>query len=129
MITLSRGAETSFILTSLPENGNPVILDLGDVKEVDEVIVNGRNLGIAWKQPNRIDITAAVRPGGNQLEIAVTNLWNNRIVGDLKTPDQAPVARTNMKGKFNANSPLLPSGLIGPVSLRFPVTATTEIER
>jgi hypothetical protein len=120
---------TGFTLASLPESGNPVILDLGDLKEVAEVTVNGRNLGILWKQPYRIDITAAVRPGGNRLEIAVTNLWNNRIVGDLKTPDQAPVSRTNLKGKFNANSPLLPSGLLGPVSLRFPVTATANIQR
>ena len=111
------------------ENGNPVILDLGDVREVAEVIVNGRSAGIIWKQPNRADITALVRPGENQLEIAVTNLWNNRVVGDLKNPDQPPVTRTNIKNKFNPKSPLLPSGLLGPVNLRFPVTTTARIQR
>jgi hypothetical protein len=115
------------ISASRIEKGGPVILDLGTVKEVAEVTVNGRNLGIAWKQPYLVDITTAVRPGENQLEIAVTNLWNNRIVGDLKNPDQAPISRTNMKARFNANSSLLPSGLLGPVRLRFPVTATTRI--
>jgi hypothetical protein len=110
-------------------DGKQVILDLGDVKEVAEITVNGRNLGIAWKQPYRIDITTAVRPGTNQLEIAVTNLWNNRIVGDLKRPDQAPIARTNLTRKFKPNSPLLPSGLLGPVTLRFPVTTQTRIRK
>jgi hypothetical protein len=109
--------------------GNPVVLDLGEVKEVAEITVNGHKLGIAWKQPNQIDITTAVQPGENRLEIAVTNLWNNRIVGDLKNPEQSPVTRTNLKGKFNAKSPLLPSGLLGPVTLRFPVTVTTRIQK
>ena len=122
--------QTKFTLSaSLAKSGNPVILDLGDVKEVAEVSINGRNAGILWKQPNRADITALVQPGENRLEIAVTNLWNNRIVGDLNNPAQAPVSRTNIKNKFKANSPLLPSGLLGPVSLRFPVTATTRIQR
>jgi alpha-L-rhamnosidase len=120
---------TSFTLsTAHCETGKQVILDLGEVKEVAEVTVNGRNLGIAWKQPNRIDITPAIRAGENQLEIAVANLWNNRIVGDLKNPDLPPVANTNIKNKFNAKSPLLPSGLLGPVTLRFPVTVTTRIQ-
>jgi hypothetical protein len=122
--------QTRFALPAgIKAGADPVILDLGEVKEVAEVTVNGRTLGIAWKQPNHIDITSAVQPGENRLEIAVTNLWNNRIVGDLKTPDQAPVTRTNLKGKFNAKSPLLPSGLIGPVTLRFPVTVTTRIQK
>jgi hypothetical protein len=121
---------TSFTLSADPTaGGNPVVLDLGEVKEVAEITVNGHNLGIAWKQPNQIDITTAVQPGENRLEIAVTNLWNNRIVGDLKKPERAPVTRTNLKGKFNAASPLLPSGLIGPVTLRFPVTVTTRIQK
>jgi hypothetical protein len=121
---------TSFTLSTVHcETGKQVILDLGEVKEVAEVTVNGRNLGIAWKQPNRIDITPAIRAGENQLEIAIANLWNNRIVGDLKNPDQPPVARTNIKNKFNAKSPLLPSGLLGPVTLRFPVTVSTRIQR
>jgi hypothetical protein len=114
---------------TLAESGNPVILDLGDVREVAEVIINGHKAGILWKQPNQADITKWIRSGENHLEIAVANLWNNRIVGDLKHPDQPPVTRTNIKGKFNPKSPLLPSGLLGPVTLRFPVSATARIQR
>ena len=122
--------QTRFKLSSsLAGSGNAVILDLGEVREVAEVRVNGHNAGILWKQPNRADITARVKPGENLLEIAVANLWNNRIVGDLKHPDKPPVARTNLKNKFNAKSPLLPSGLLGPVTLRFPVTTTATIQR
>jgi hypothetical protein len=85
-------------------------------------------VGVLWKQPYRIDIGSFVRPGRNQLEISVTNLWNNRIVGDLRMELEKGFTQTNLKGKFTAKSPLLPSGLIGPVTLEFPVQATTKLK-
>jgi len=92
-------------------------LDLGDVRELAEVILNGRNLGILWKPPRRVDMTGAVHPGKNRLEIRVTNLWPNRIIGDQFLPEPQRLTRTNIR-KFTKESPLLPSGLLGPVVLR-----------
>jgi len=91
------------------------ILDLGSLREVAEVTLNGREIGILWKEPYQADVTGALRPGRNSLEVKVTNLWNNRLVGDLLHPDQEPVARTNMVLKPRD---LIPSGLIGPVTIR-----------
>ncbi|MFM7182930.1 MAG: glycosyl hydrolase [Verrucomicrobiales bacterium] len=104
--------------------GEPLFLDLGTVKEVAVVAVNGKQAGILWKEPRRIDIAPFVKPGQNQLEITVVNTWNNRIVGDLNAKPEDRVTRTNILGKFNPKSPLLPSGLLGPVTLHSPMRAT-----
>ena len=61
-------------------------LDLGDVKNLAEVTVNGKSLGILWKSPFRVDATSALKPGANAVEIKVTNLWVNRLIGDQQ-PD------------------------------------------
>jgi hypothetical protein len=97
-------------------NGNySLFLDLGDVKEVAELTINGKKTGILWKKPFRVEITDFVSPGKNSIEIAVTNLWNNRIIGDhIMIPDPG-FTRTNIKRRFNGKSPLLSSGLLGPV--------------
>ena len=63
-----------------------VYLDLGDVKNLAEVSINGKPLGILWKAPFRVDATGAVTDGTNHLEIKVTNLWPNRLIGDQKLP-------------------------------------------
>jgi hypothetical protein len=91
-------------------------LDLGEVREIAQVVLNGRDLGILWKPPFRADITEAARPGENRLVVRVTNFWPNRIIGDLALPEDRRVTRTNIR-KFEPDSPLLPSGLIGPVRL------------
>ncbi len=105
----------------------PLLLDLGSVKEVAVVRVNGKEAGILWKEPYRIDIAPLAKAGGNEIEITVTNTWNNRIVGDLQTKPENRVTRTNIAGKFNNKSPLLPSGLIGPVKLLSPVNASCNL--
>jgi hypothetical protein len=99
-------------------SGRTLELDLGDVAEVAEVSVNGAPTGVTWKPPYRVDVTGLLKAGSNHLEVKVTNLWHNRIVGDLKYPDAGEFAKTNMKHKFNAGMELLRSGLIGPVVLR-----------
>jgi hypothetical protein len=91
-------------------------LDLGDVREIAEVRVNGRSLPILWKKPFRVLMGAVVRPGWNQLEVEVTNLWPNRLIGDQLLPPEKRFTWTNIT-KFKADSPLLPSGLLGPVTV------------
>jgi hypothetical protein len=49
-------------------------LDLGEVKNITEIILNGKNLGVLWKPPFRLDISQAIKQGENRLEIRVTNL-------------------------------------------------------
>ncbi len=90
------------------------ILDLGDVKNMAEVLVNGKNVGIAWKKPFRLDITDALKPGTNTLQIKVTNLWVNRLIGDAQPNITNKITFTTMPF-YRADSPLLPSGLLGPV--------------
>jgi hypothetical protein len=114
-----------FNLTEVPPDG--LILDLGTVKEVAVVRVNGQEAGILWKQPYHINIAPFAKPGENQLEITVVNSWNNRLVGDTGLKPEDRVTRTNIAGKFHAKSPLLPSGLLGPVMLHFPQMTSCDL--
>jgi hypothetical protein len=118
--------------------GPRVWLNLGEVKNLARVSLNGRDLGIVWKPPFRVDATAALRAGENELEVRVANLWVNRLIGDEKKPADIewqgtlpkawPVwltdptqPRTSGRLTFEtfphwqADEPLLPSGLLGPV--------------
>jgi hypothetical protein len=78
-----------------------------------EVAVNGKPLGIAWKAPYRIDATSTLHAGDNLLQVRVVNLWVNRLIGDLQ-PNAKKYTFT-VRNPYKATSPLLPSGLIGPV--------------
>ena len=91
-------------------------LDLGDVKDLAEVAVNGRYIGILWKTPFKTDITSALKPGSNQLVIGVTNLWVNRLIGDQQSYAVRKYTFTDFT-PYKADSPLLPSGLLGPVRI------------
>ena len=93
----------------------PIYLDLGEVRVMAQVWVNGQDCGVAWTAPWRVDITAAVRAGSNDLEIAVANLWPNRMIGDAAAPEKA-ISRTTYR-PYKAGDALLPSGLLGPVRL------------
>lgn len=92
-----------------------VWLDLGVVKNVAAVRLNGSDLGIVWTAPWRIELTAAMRPMGNQIEIDVINLWPNRLIGDAARPPAERLTRTNRS--FGVKDPLSSSGLLGPVRL------------
>ncbi len=96
--------------------GQKRLLDLGDVRELAEVKVNGHSCGIAWTPPFRVDITDAVKPGNNQLEIEVVNFWPNRIIGDQFLPPAGRFTKTNIR-KLTKTTPLMESGLLGPVRL------------
>jgi hypothetical protein len=92
-------------------------LDLGAVRNLARVELNGRDLGVLWKEPFRVEITAFARPGANHLAIRVTNLWPNRMIGDLSVPPAQRVTWASVE-PYTATSPLLPSGLLGPVMIR-----------
>jgi hypothetical protein len=94
--------------------GGKLWLNLGDVKNIAQVSVNGRPLGIFWKTPFRVDVTSALKAGANALEIKVTNLWVNRLIGDQQPDVEKKYTYTAMQF-YRADSPLLPSGLLGPV--------------
>ncbi len=66
------------------EAGKRLVLDLGRVRFVAEVYLNGRSLGIVWKPPFTVDITDAAKAGANELVIEVANTWSNRLVGDAQ---------------------------------------------
>jgi hypothetical protein len=91
-------------------------LDLGDVENIADVMVNGKNLGIVWKTPFKIDVTGALVPGEDRIEIRVTNLWVNRMIGDEQPWSLKKYAFADFT-PYKADSPLLPSGLLGPVRL------------
>lgn len=95
--------------------GHRLILDLGEVRDLAEVLVNGKSAGILWNPPYEADITALAHRGTNTLEIRVTNLWVNRLIGDAQ-PGAKPITFTTLK-TYRADAPLRPSGLIGPVTL------------
>ncbi len=102
--------------TGVPPGGR-VWLDLGDVRDVAVVRLNERTLGALWIAPWRVDASAALREGANTLEIEVINPWNNRLVGDAALP--VAQRRTSLSlATVRANAPLLPAGLLGPVTLQ-----------
>ncbi len=117
-------------------NHKRLYLDLGNVKNMAHVVINGHDLGVVWTAPWKVDITGIVKQKNNQLEISVANLWPNRLIGDDHLPydgvkdGQFPEwllkgeKRTSERYTFttydpyNKNSPLLESGLIGPVIIQ-----------
>jgi hypothetical protein len=115
-------------------------LDLGRVEVMAEVKVNGKRFPLLWKQPYRLDVTGAARAGRNTIEVAVVNLWPNRLIGDEQLPQDcernddgtlkrwpqwlldgkpSPTGRYTfpMWRLWKKNDALLDSGLIGPVKL------------
>jgi len=99
---------------------NSVYLDLGKVNNLAGVTVNGKNLGIIWTAPFRIEITEALKTGENTLEIRVANTWKNRLLGDGLVDESKRVTSTYYDYKTvtqGMDKQLEPSGLIGPVRL------------
>ena len=99
-------------------------LDLGVVHDLADVRLNGVDLGVLWKPPFKVAITGALRPGPNRLELAVTNTWRNRIIGDYGKPDgerKTFVLPRLRKGQEwlpgGPGTELSPAGLLGPVRI------------
>ncbi len=95
--------------------GEQVLLRFTDIREIAHVRINGKDAGTVWAHPFEIRVDPWLHPGSNHLDIDVTNLWPNRIIGDLQPGVEQRITHTNIRS-YHRNSPLLPSGLIGPVS-------------
>ena len=131
--------QTTFVAGSVSPNTR-WRLDLGKVEVMAEVKLNGKDLGILWKQPYQIDVTAALKPGKNRLEVKVVNLWGNRQIGDENLPEDSDrnpngtlkswpewvqQEKPSPTGRFSFTSwrlwtkgdPLQVSGLLGPVQV------------
>lgn len=93
-----------------------ILLQLGDVKNLAELFVNGQKVVTLWKQPFTADITSAVKAGENTLEIRVTNLWPNRLIGDVQPGVKQCITYISLPF-YQPDAPLLPSGLLGPVTI------------
>ncbi len=93
-----------------------LVLDLGKVFNMAHVYVNGKDLGLLWKEPFRTDISKALMEGDNTLEIKVTNSWGNRLIGDSALPVEERSAKTSWEF-YSPDDPLQTSGLLGPVRI------------
>ncbi|MBQ4445707.1 MAG: DNA-binding protein [Prevotella sp.] len=93
-------------------------LDLGEVKDIATVEVNGINCGTSWMAPYRVDISKAVKKGKNTLKITVVNTWANALLGaDNGMP---PYEGIWTNGKYRrAEKNVLPAGLLGPIILEY----------
>ncbi len=95
--------------------GAAIWLDLGDVKNLAEVTVNGVHLGVVWHTPYRVDVSKALKPGRNEVTVKVVNAWVNRLIGDQQ-PGATKYTFADVT-PYSADSPLQTSGLLGPVML------------
>ncbi|HSH19194.1 MAG TPA: glycosyl hydrolase, partial [Draconibacterium sp.] len=105
---------------------NQYFLQLESVKDVGiaEVKINGKDKGVLWTKPFRVDISNELQQGENSLQIKVVNSWFNRVAGDEMFPDKKTYTSTNIvlindfRGRPRTESPLEPSGLLGPVTIQ-----------
>jgi len=122
--------------SKLKNTKSRVFLDLGVVKNVARVRLNGRDLGSVWTAPWRVEIGGALEAGANRLEIEVANLWPNRLIGDATLPIEKRRTVTNVRTydtmasgtydctkcaerkKSGQSAAMLPSGLLGPVQIQ-----------
>jgi hypothetical protein len=138
-----------------PAGHHRYTLDLGEVQVMAQVRLNGKDLGVLWKPPYAVEVGEALKPGRNELEVKVTNLWPNRLIGDEQYPDDCtpngswktgalPVwPEWLLKGQprpeprrltfttwkyYTKDSPLLPSGLLGPVTIRGDLVIAAEVK-
>ncbi|MFM1913353.1 MAG: hypothetical protein RIR51_1191, partial [Bacteroidota bacterium] len=99
----------------LNQIGHSIILNLGDVRNLVEVWINGQYVQTLWKSPFKVDIASFIHKGKNKIELKVVNSWVNRLVGDQQP--NANVSTFITMPLFRKESPTEKSGLLGPVKL------------
>lgn len=93
-----------------------IFIDLGVVKNIADLSINGTPACVLWKAPFRTaDIKPLLKEGDNLLEIKITNVWRNRMIGDVQPGEKHPV--TAIRRFYKSTDKLLPSGLLGPVRI------------
>ena len=115
----------TFTIDFEPQNDKQYFLRLGSVKDVGiaEVKINGKDKGVVWTAPFRVEISEELQKGENKLEIKVVNSWYNRVAGDQIHPNKKQYTKTNIilsvdfRGRPIDEIPLEPSGLLGPVTI------------
>jgi len=105
-----------FEATEADTQAERVWLDLGEVKNLARVFLNGDEQGVVWTTPYRVDVTSSLKLGENQLRLEVVNLWPNRLIGDARLPRDQRFTKTNIR-RFRRGDSLVASGLLGPVRL------------
>lgn len=106
---------TKFNLAKIPE-GEKIIINPGKFTAMAKVTINGKYAGGLWTAPYSLDITEFVEQGQNELKIEVVNTWVNRLIGDAQLPAEQRLTWCPIN-PYTKESPLQPSGLIGPVSI------------
>jgi hypothetical protein len=137
------------IKSDILKTGGQCWIDLGDLYNIAKINLNGKDLGTIWKKPYRLEITNSLKTGLNVVEICVANTWINRLIGDEQLPPDLKYELTGNKftiGRlselpdwlysgaqpknrerftfttwkhYEKDSPLVPSGLLGPVKIEF----------
>ncbi|HCR90053.1 MAG TPA: glycosyl hydrolase [Prolixibacteraceae bacterium] len=116
-------------------DSNELFIDVGEVKNMARVKLNGKDLGVLWTTPWNVNISDIVKPRENKLEVEVANLWANRLIGDENLPDDGVKdgkwpewllegeQRTSGRITFTTSRyykkdmPLFKSGLLGPIKI------------
>jgi hypothetical protein len=108
---------TTFSVPASAIRAKRVFLQMDNVRDVAQVSINGHAAGLVWAPPYDVDITTLLRPGANKLEIAITNEWTNRIIGDRTLPPDQHVLRGPLPPQFGPPVSLPDSGIGGSVAL------------
>ncbi len=116
------------LATSVFEKDRQLILELSELHDMASIKINGTDLGIVWLKPYRIEVSKILKTGKNLIEVKVANSWANRIIGDLFLPKEKRVTWSNTLFQYSGwgdntemytiKSPLVESGLIGPVVIK-----------
>lgn len=133
----SGNATYSNLFEMTAEQANvPARLHIENIHDIARVWLNDNDLGILWTKPWVVDLSGFCKAGTNELRIEVTNCWSNRLIGDAGLPEKDRKVSTNVRlvpdrnnyprghQATSADDPLMPSGLIGPVSIEFGKTET-----
>ncbi len=107
---------TEFELEKVPL-ANKIYIDLGEVKVIAHVKINGKDAGGIWMFPWMLEINGLLQAGKNTVEIEVANLWRNRLIFDSRLPEKDRYTSTWVSDISPGEKPAS-SGLLGPVTIK-----------